>query len=430
MNAPPRYDPTDSAAIETWSVLESLAEVDSTAWDALAGAGRPCPPFLRHDFLRALELGGCVDGDTGWQTRHLVGRGADGRLQAALPLYGKSHSWGEYVFDWAWADAYERHGLNYYPKLLSAIPFTPVTGPRLLVGGTRPVEPDALKDGAAVMPDPGRLHRQRDLVGAALSLARQTRVSSWHVLYPEPDEVAALTGAGLMLRRGVQFHWYNQGFADFEAFLTTLAQPKRKKIRAERRKVAEAGVRIERLRGDAISEADWRFFYRCYQTTYRQHRSSPYLSLDFFLRLARQMPAHLLMAVARRDGRPIATSLVLLDEERLYGRYWGAVEHIPCLHFELAYYQSIEAAIELGLRVIEGGAQGEHKMARGFVPVATHSAHWLSEPAFAEAVDDFLRREGRMIDGYLDELAERTPFRSQPGEDRSAQPPLPDLPSA
>jgi hypothetical protein len=214
-----------------------------------------------------------------------------------------------------------------------------------------------------------------------------------------------------MIRQGVQFHWRNAGYRDFEGFLATLSQPKRKKIRAERRRVAEAGVTFRRLSGREINEADWRFFSHCYETTYATHGSTPYLTPAFFLAIGAAMPEHLLMIVALREGRPIASSLLVRDAARLYGRYWGAVEYVPCLHFETAYYQSIEAAIDLGIEVIEGGAQGEHKMARGFLPVRTVSAHWLAEPAFADAVDRFLDREGRLVDGYLDELNERSPFR-------------------
>ena len=320
---------------------------------------------------------------------HLVLERED-RVVAATPLYLKGHSYGEYVFDWAWADAYHRNGLRYYPKLLSAIPFTPVPGARLL----------AIDDAA-----------RQALVAALMKLARDSGVSSLHVLFPQQAEAALLESEGAMLRRGVQFHWQNEGWPDFDAFLGSLTQPKRKKIRAERRKVREAGIRFRRLQGPDIGEADWDFFSRCYDNTYAEHHSTPYLNRAFFSGLGHSMPESVLMIVAERDGRAIASSLLMRDRQRLYGRYWGALETVPCLHFETCYYQAIEAAIELGIAVIEGGAQGEHKMSRGFVPQPTVSAHWLAEPAFADAVQRFLEREGRAVDGYLDELTERSPFR-------------------
>ncbi|MFM8548990.1 MAG: GNAT family N-acetyltransferase [Betaproteobacteria bacterium] len=369
-------------------VCRSMGEIDAAEWEALrAGDDQP---FLSHAWLSLLEQTGCVAADTGWQPFHLTMRRA-GRLVAATPLYVKGHSYGEYVFDWAWADAYRRHGLEYFPKLLSAIPFTPVPGARLL----------ATDDEA-----------RSALARALIALARQSKMSSLHVLFPGSEEASLLEQAGAMLRRGVQFHWRNEGWRDFDAFLSSLEQPKRKKIRAERRKVAEAGVSFRRLDGHEISEADWVFFGHCYATTYAEHHSTPYLSQEFFLRLGATMPDSVLMVLALRDNRPIAASLLMRDRKRLYGRYWGAVETVPCLHFETCYYQAIEAAIERGIEVIEGGAQGEHKMARGFLPVQTVSAHWLAEPAFSDAVQRFLEREGDAMGGYLNELGERTPFKT------------------
>jgi len=370
---------------------DALVRASSGAPAPAAGPGSPdprLPAFLRHDFLDALARSGCVGPGTGWQPMHAtLWRGRE--LAAAAPLYAKHHSYGEYVFDWAWADAYRRHGLRYYPKLLCAIPFTPVTGPRLLAAD------DDARDA---------------LAGALLAQARESRVSSLHVLFPRPPEADALRAAGLTIRRSVQFHWRNAGYDGFEHFLSSLAQPKRKKIRAERRKVAEAGVGFRRLVGREIGEADWDFFVRCYENTYAAHGSTPYLNRAFFLAIGESMPEHLVMIVAHRARRPIAASLLVRDATRLYGRYWGALERVDCLHFETAFYQSIEAAIDLGVEVLEGGAQGEHKMARGFLPEPTCSAHWLAEPAFADAVDRYLAREGTMVDGYLDELRERSPF--------------------
>jgi len=375
-------------------VLDDLAGIGADDWNALAaaGAGRArAQPFLRHEFLRALELAGCVGEATGWAARHLLLRDASGALAAAVPAYLKLHSYGEYVFDWAWADAYRRNGLRYYPKLLSAIPFTPVPGTRL-----------AARDATS-------LHAA---ARALLGYARSCGLSSLHVLFPRAAEADALRDAGLMLRHGVQFHWRNAGYADFEAFLATLAQPKRKKIRAERRKVADAGVRLRRLHGRDIGAAHWAFFARCYRATYAAHQSTPYLNLEFFERIGAALPQHLVLVLAERSGRPVASSLLVHDDERLYGRYWGAIEPVPCLHFEACYYQAIEAAIELGLRFVEGGAGGEHKVSRGFEPVPTVSAHWLAEPAFAQAVERFLQREGAAVDTYLDELRERLPYRA------------------
>lgn len=377
-------------------VLDDLRGVDAREWNALAAvaAGRAhAQPFVRHEFLRALELSGCVGEAAGWIPQHLLLRDASGALAAAVPAYLKLHSWGEYVFDWAWADAYRRHGLRYYPKLVSAIPFTPVPGTRLAAR-------DARARAAAAQ--------------AVLALARSSQRSSLHVLFPRPQEAQALHDAGLMLRHGVQFHWRNAGYTGFDDFLATLAQPKRKKIRAERRKVAEAGVRMRRLRGREIGASHWAFFTRCYRATYAAHGATPYLNREFFERIGESLAEHLVLVLAERHGRPVASSLLVHDDERLYGRYWGAVEPVPCLHFEACYYQAIETAIESGLRVVEGGAQGEHKVSRGFEPVPTVSAHWLAEPSFAQAIDRFLQREDAMVGAYLDELRERSPYRASP----------------
>jgi len=294
------------------------------------------------------------------------------------------------VFDWAWADAYQRHGLAYYPKLLSAIPFTPVMGRRMLAGTAR----------------------QRNLLAnAALELARATRVSSLHCLYPVIEQADELRECGMTLRQGVQFHWRNDNYADFGAFLATFNHAKRKKIKQERRRVRDAGIAFEWFAGPAITDALWVFFNRCYRETYRQHHSTPYLNLDFFRALGRGMPENLVLIVAQRDGHPIAASLNVHNGKRLCGRYWGALEFHPSLHFETCYYQVIEFCIAQRIGVFEGGAQGEHKIARGLLPVETRSAHWLAHPQFAAAIEDFLRRETRGIAVYLDELNERSPFK-------------------
>ncbi|HEY9102072.1 GNAT family N-acetyltransferase [Chitinimonas sp.] len=372
---------------------DRIAELDARQWNALAGN----QPFLQHAFLLALEETGCVGGDTGWQPLYAAIH-QTGQLRAAMPLYLKYHSWGEYVFDWAWADASERAGLPYYPKLLSAIPFTPVPGARLLA--------EQGEDAT-------------ELLQQVLGMAGEAELSGLHCLFPRAEDDAHFERAGLLRRQGLQFHWLNRGYADYEAFLAALNHDKRKKLRQERRKVRDAGLTIVRKHGAAISAEDWAFFDRCYQHTYQAHRSSPYLNLDFFLRLGRDLPEACLLVLAYRDGQPIAAALNLLDGERLYGRYWGALEYVPNLHFELCYHQGIEFAIERGLQAFEGGAQGEHKLARGFEAVATHSWHWLAQPQLAGAVARFLAREGQGMDHYLSELDERAPFRSadsRPGD--------------
>jgi predicted N-acyltransferase len=368
-----------------------LSEVGQPAWDGLLATQDETNPFLSYAFLHALHESRSASRKTGWLPQYLT-LWQDAALVAAMPLYLKDHSYGEYVFDWAWADAYRRNGLEYYPKLLSAIPFTPVSGGRLLA-----------RNEAA----------RNQLVSALTALQRDAEVSSTHVLYPPQAQALALEQAGFLLRSGVQFHWLNQGYADFEEFLSTLEQKKRKNIRAERRKVREAGITLRRLSGGDASEADWRFFKRCYDQTYAAHYSTPYLNLDFFLRIGATMPENILLVIAERTGKPIASSLLIHTDRVLFGRYWGAVEHHACLHFETAYYQPLEFCIERGIGAFEGGAQGEHKMARGFLPTRTWSAHWLAHPAFADAVERFLQQESGGIEAYIDELNERNPFRAQ-----------------
>ena len=370
---------------ESVRLVDSLDAVPADAWDRLHGGN----PTLAHAFLDSLHRTGCASPATGWTPRYLTLW--DGQaLAGAVPLYAKSHSYGEYVFDWAWADAYERHGLAYYPKLLSAVPFTPATGPRLMASST------------AV---------RQALATALLDLARQQGVSSLHVLFPAESDAPALRGAGFLERAGIQFHWRNAGYATFDDFLAALSHDKRKKIRQERRRVAEAGVSMRRATGREASASDWDFFAACYRRTYRQHRSTPYLTREFFGMIAERMPDNVLLVIAERGGRPIAAALDLFSPAALYGRYWGATEFVPGLHFEACYYQAIEFAIERGIALVEGGAQGEHKHARGFLPVRTRSFHWLAHPAFARAVDDYLAREGAGIAEYVDELNDRSPFR-------------------
>ncbi|MBJ9684712.1 MULTISPECIES: GNAT family N-acetyltransferase [Burkholderia] len=377
-------------------ILSSPAEVAADEWNALLARDAQPTPFLRHEFLDALHVARCAVDETGWSPHFVTLTDArTGRLAAAAPVYAKQHSYGEYVFDWAWADAYQRNGLSYYPKLLCAVPFTPVQGTRLLA-----VDDDA----------------RRRLAATLLAFAEQSDASSLHVLFPTSDEARLLESMGMMLREGVQFHWVNDGYRHFDDFLGTLEQKKRKNIRAERRKVRDAGVTFRRLTGERITDADWRFFTRCYRQTYREHYSSPYLNLDFFRAIGATMPENLLLVIAEADGQPIASALAVYRRgERgggtLYGRYWGALEHVPCLHFETAYYQLLEFCIEAELDTFEGGAQGEHKLARGFLPTVTHSAHWLAHRAFADAVAHFLERETEHIHAYVDELREHDPFR-------------------
>ena len=369
--------------MERLRVVESLAGVQARDWNALAGGN----PFVSHEFLDALIDSGCASRRTGWQPQILLLE-KEGALAGAMPLFLKSHSRGEYVFDWAWADAYQRHGLEYYPKLLGAVPFTPVSGPRLLA-----------RSRAA----------RAQLLAGALELAKG--VSSLHVLFPQEPEARLMLEAGMLMRRTVQFHWRNEGYADFDDFLSRLNAHRRKVIRQERRRVREAGVEFRWLRGAQIERADWEFFERCYRRTYAAHGNPPYLSLEFFLRLGATLRDACLLIVAERAGRPVAATLNLLSENEIFGRYWGATEHVPLLHFETCYYQAIEYAIAERLQSFEGGAQGEHKLFRGLLPVETHSAHWLAHPAFADAIDNYLRRETAGVARYVDELNEHSPFK-------------------
>ena len=370
---------------ETLRVLDSLEDVSASDWDTLAGGN----PTVSHAFLDSLHRSGCASARTGWSPQYPSLWDGE-RLVGAAPLYVKSHSYGEYVFDWGWADAYERNGIAYYPKLLCAVPFTPVSGARLLCAG------------AAV--------RER-LATALLGFARSARLSSLHVLFPRDEDAAALRAAGMLERSGIQFHWRNAGYADFEAFLAALSHDKRKKIRQERKRVAGAGVALRRVTGHEATAADWDFFNKCYRRTYREHRSTPYLTREFFGMLGERMPGNVLLVIAERAGEPIAAALDLFGPDALYGRYWGSTEHVPGLHFEACYYQAIEFCIERGIALFEGGAQGEHKHARGFLPETTRSCHWLAHPAFNRAVDEFLSQEGASISAYVDELNDRTPFR-------------------
>lgn len=374
-------------------VVESLAAIPADDWDALAGGN----PTLRHAFLQSMIDAGCTTADTGWLPQFLtLWRDVEGRetLCGAIPLYLKSHSYGEYVFDWAWAEAYQRHGLDYYPKLLAAVPFTPCTGSRII---------------AETSAD------RKILVAGLLDLAQQSNVSSLHVLFPEEYEQRVLVDAGMMPRTSIQFHWKNDGYRQFGDFLATMNHDKRKKLKQERRKVTDAGITFRRLVGNEISGADWDFFARCYRGTYEAHLSTPYLNRRFFGLIGARMPEHILMIIASRDGKPVASALNLWNATTLYGRYWGATEFHSGLHFETCYYQALEFCVERGIGLFEGGAQGEHKLARGFLPVQCHSAHWLRDARFSHAVEDYLQRESSSITRYVNELEDSSPFRNSQG---------------
>ena len=373
---------TDTAV----ELIDDLGTLDPAAWDVLAAG----TPFVAHAYLHGRQATGCAVRRTGWQPTCLVLRRA-GELVGAMPLYVKSHSRGEYVFDQAWAEAFERHGLPYYPKLLCAVPFTPVGGPRLLAAA----------------------HEDRVLLArAAIEVARQSGVSSLHVLFPRDEDLRALREAGYMLREGVQFHWRNEGYASFDAFLGAMNHDKRKKIRQDRKKVEQAGIRFRHLRGADISADDLAFFYRCYAATYANHWSSPYLKPAFFEALRAAMPEALLLVMAERQGEPVACALNVAAGDTLYGRYWGCLDFVSGLHFETCYLQAITYCIAHGITHFEGGAQGVHKMSRGLLPVPTWSAHWVADERFAAAIADFLDRETLGMNRYLDELESHTPFKA------------------
>jgi predicted N-acyltransferase len=369
--------------------IEAIAAVE---WNALAGN----TPLSSHAFLRALHETGCASRATGWTPCYLSAWRA-GTLVGAMPLYAKTHSYGEYVFDWAWADAYRRYGHRYYPKLVAAIPFTPAPGPRLFAV-------DATVRGA--------------LLQAALEALRarprgggEPDFSSLHILFPTEAEAEACGAAGMIVRNGLQFRWENPGFRDFADFLATFNHDKRKKVKQERRRVAAAGVAFTRKVGRDITSADWSFFHRCYEDTYRDHHSTPYLSLEFFERIGAELPGNVMLALGHRDGTPICAALDLFDADTLWGRYWGTTEHVSGLHFEACYYQAIDFCIERKIARFEGGAQGVHKLARGLVPVTTWSAHAIADPEFGRAIASFCARERVDVAHAIDELDAARPFR-------------------
>ncbi|WP_428101942.1 GNAT family N-acetyltransferase [Candidatus Rariloculus sp.] len=374
--------------------LASLEDVAPAEWNALVGDDA----FLCHEFLAALERTGCVGRGTAWDPCHLVARSSEGRLLGALPLYVKHDSRGEFVFDWSWADAYERAGLHYYPKLVSSVPFTPATGARLLI------DPTAATTTVA-----------EQLVDAARGLAEEFGASSLHVLFPTDREQSFLSERGFLTRKGCQFHWRNRGYRDFDDFLARFSSAKRKKVRRERRRIREAGIVFEHLRGDEPSASDWDAVFEFYSRTFHRRGRAPYLNRAFFDEIAMTMPDKLLIVLARCQGLPIATAICFRGGDTLYGRYWGSMADFHSLHFEACYYQGIEYCIREGLGCFEPGTQGEHKISRGFAPTATWSCHWLSEPGFHAAVEDFLVREQTHVDMYMEHLEGRVPYRRGEG---------------
>jgi len=377
-------------------VLDSPDQVSAADWNDLLHLQSEPSPFMRHEYLLALQTSGSATAETGWTPRFITLQ-QSGSLVAACALYLKTHSYGEYVFDQAWANAYAQHGLSYYPKALVAVPFTPVPGSRLLARSAA---------------------ERLLLLQALLQWCKAEQLSSLHLLFCSVEDLHACEQVGLMLRHTVQFHWNNNNYRDFDDFLASLSQEKRKKIRQERRKVADAGVNFRCATGAAMTPHDWDFFYRCYERTYLEHGNAPYLSREFFRMMAGTMPENWLLFIAQRQGQDIAASLIAIDASGAvpvaYGRYWGALERVDCLHFEACYYQPLQWCIAQGYQRFEGGAQGEHKMARALLPVKASSAHWLAQPEFAAAVERFLEREDQGIGHYLESLGHRSPFKVAP----------------
>jgi predicted N-acyltransferase len=381
-----------SAATVTVRVVDSIAAVDRAAWDACAG---PDNPFVCHDFLEALESSGCATRRTGWLPQHLVLEAAEG-VAGVMPLYLKSHSQGEYVFDHGWAQAWERAGGSYYPKLQSCSPFSPVPGPRLLA---RPgVQAQAVR---------------RALAEAAIELAQRHGVSSLHVTFPQQDDWEVLGDAGFLQRTGEQFHWRNDGYRDFDQYLEALASRKRKAVRKERREAVAAGLEIVALSGLDLRDEHWDAFFEFYMDTGGRKWGRPYLNRAFFALLHERMADKVVLVMARRAGRWIAGALNLRGTTTLYGRNWGCIEQHPCLHFEVCYYQAIDYAIRHGLQTVEAGAQGEHKLARGYLLTPTYSAHWIGDPNFRRAVADFLKRERQEVAATIDYYATHSPYRHE-----------------
>ena len=381
-------------------ILPEISGVDAADWERLDHQDNP---FVSHAFLGALESSGALDARLGWTPCHLAVHD-DGGLAAFAPSYIKTNSHGEFVFDWAWAEAYQRHGLSYYPKLLTAVPYSPVTGPRLLTRRGHP--------------DPAGLRRR--LVQLAMDACAQLQLSSWHCNFVGAEDGAALQEAGLLAREDCQFHWVNEGYSCFDDFLERLRARKRKNVRRERRQVEDAGIRFRWLRGSELGDAELDFVQRCYSATFRQYGNHAALNREFFARLAATLGDGLCVAFALRDRQPLAMSLYLQGGGRLYGRYWGCLEPVPGLHFETAYYQGIEFCIANGIGVFESGAQGEHKISRGFRPAPTRSFHYLREETFREPIARYLQQEKNWMLEYRDQLAQHDPFRHDPFRSEAA----------
>jgi predicted N-acyltransferase len=374
-------------------VVKGIGEIDAGDWDACAGADNP---FVSHAFLAALEESGSAAPETGWAPHHMLLEDALGRVQGVAPLYLKNHSQGEYVFDHGWADAFERAGGRYYPKLQLCVPFSPVTGPRLMV-----------------RPGPAAGAARSALIAACKELTERTGISSLHVTFATQDDWRALAAAGFLQRSDRQFHWTNDGYADFEGFLASLASRKRKAVRRERRGALSSGLAIEILTGNDFKTKHWDAFFACYVETSHDKWGTPYLNREFFARLGETMADKVALITAVDDGRIVAGALNLIGADTLYGRNWGCLGHYPFLHFEVCYYSAIEFAIERGLTTVEAGAQGPHKIARGYLPVRTHSAHWISHPGLRDAIEDYLMHERDAVDGEIEALGEYSPFRKE-----------------
>jgi predicted N-acyltransferase len=378
-------------------LVDSIADLPSAAWDALDPSGHP---FVRHAFLESLESTGCVGGESGWGPHHLVIRDDRGALVAAVPQYRKAHSWGEFIFDMSWAQGYARSGLEYYPKLLSAVPFTPVTGPRLLV-----------------RPGPEREGLRDSLAELLIEAARTTGASGAHVNFTNDADQSALERAGFMRRHDCRFLWTNAGYRDFDDFLGRFRADKRKKARRERRRVAESGVSFRTLRGEDLDPALWRVVFGFSERTFLRHGNGHYLSVEFLRLVARLLPGTIMVKLAERAGDPIAAAIFFKSHDALYGRYWGSAHAEDALHFEACYYQGIDYCIEHGLTTFDPGTQGEHKIARGFEPTRTCSAHWLAHPGFSDAVGRYLQRERTAIDEYIAAATAHLPFHRDGGSD-------------
>jgi hypothetical protein len=372
-------------------IVEHMADIDAAEWGALAADENP---FLSHAFLETLEYCRCVGGDTGWYPHHLVIRDPRGRLIAAMPQYLKQHSWGEFIFDWSWAQASTRAGIEYYPKLLSAVPFTPVTGPRMLIRG-----------------DADRGAMQRELPDLLKEAARSIGASGAHVNFTTAEEQAALEAAGFTRRHDCRFLWRNRNYRNFDDFLERMRSDKRKKVRRERRRVVENGISIRTLAGEDLPTKTWEQVFGFSEQTFLRHGMSHYLNPSFFERLARLQPGTVMVKVAEQGGKPRATAIFLQGGGALYGRYWGSDEYLDCLHFELCYYQGIEHSIEMGLSSFDPGTQGEHKLARGFEPTVTTSAHWLAHEGLANAIRRHLERERAAVDEYVATASSHMPFK-------------------